>query len=217
MEQELERRMREQGLIPLETVNNRRRRDRLRNFGRNRSGIPAPIPGSADSVRNRRKRQRSLSIDDTSSVPFARVSLGGGPNTSTPRSPNSLRTAASSTVTSSRGASGTRIPRTSESQPLLPAPFSPRPISAPQQPRVATLPRAVLANRPNKSLHSQETPGGNSGAESLLLRVERSDTSHSLRFYRDEQKAIQQHRKEALFMKASLASLVYQNNLIGER
>jgi hypothetical protein len=129
MEQQLENRMREQGLILLETVNNRGFRDRLPRF---------PMPGAADPIRNRRKRQQNLSIDDTSSVPFARLSLGSGPGTSTLRSPESVHTVTSSdmqspevshristtlplpvsrTITSSRRASYTRIPRASGRQP----------------------------------------------------------------------------------------------------
>lgn len=179
---------------------------------------------AADSIRNRRKRQQDLSIDDTSSVPFARFSLGCRPGTSTPRSPQSVHTVASSdmqrpevslpmstipplpaghTVTSSRGTSYTQILRASGRQPLSLTPLASRPILTPQIPSIPPLPRAVLANRPDGSLRSQETPGGRPGALSWpLLRVVRSETSRSLRFYRDEQMAIQQQRKESLRQKA---------------
>lgn len=239
MEQQLEHRMREQGLIPLETVKNRRRRDRLRRFGRNRGGIPAPMPGSADPICNRRERHQNLTFDDTSGVPFARASLGGGPGTSTPRSPNSVYTVASSdmrspesshwistgllssvsrTATSTRGVSRTRISRTCGSQPLLPVPFSPRPVFAPQLSNVARLPLAVFADRPSRSPRTQETPGESPGALSLPpFRVVCSDTSHSLRFYRDEQMAIQQQQKEALSQKASSTLLINDKNLYGEQ
>lgn len=230
MEQQLENRMREQGLIPLETVRNRSFRDRLPKI---------PMPSAADSIRNRRKRQQNLSIDDTSSVPFARLSQGGGLGTSTPRSPASVHTVASSdmqslevspwisatppcpishAVTSSRGASNTRVLSASGRQPLSSTPFAPRPILVPQLPIISPLPRTVLANRPNRSFRSQETPVGSQGALSLPpLRVVRSETSHSLRFYRDEQMAIQQRQKESLSRKPSSALLVKHKNFFSEQ
>jgi hypothetical protein len=217
--------MREQGLIPLETVNNRGFRNRLSRL---------PMPRVVDPIRNRRKRQQDLSIDDTSSVPFARLSLRGEPGTSTRRSWKSVHTVMSSdmrspevshristtpllpvsrTVTSSRRASHTWIPRASGRQPLSRTPFAPRPILVPQQPSIAPLPRAVLPNRPNRSPRSQETPVKSSGAMSLPpLRVVRSETSHSLRFYRDEQMAFQQRQKELLSQKSNSTLLANHKN-----
>ena len=206
--------MREQGLIPLETVNNRRFRDRLPTI---------PMRSAADSIRNRRKHQQDLSVDDTSTVPFARLSCR--PGTSTPRAPQSCHTVASSdmqrpevslrmsttpplpashTVTPSRGTSYAQISRAPGRQPLSLTSLAPRPILAPQIPSIPPLPRAVLANRPDGSLRSQEIPGGRPGALSWPpLNVVRSETSRSLRFYKDEQMAIQQQQKESLRQKAS--------------
>ena len=222
--------MREQGLIPLETVNNRRFRDRLPKI---------TMPSVADPIRNRRKRQQNLSIDDISSVPFVRLSQGGGLGIWTPRSPESIHTVTSSdmqslevspwisttppfpvshAVTSSRGASNTRKLRASGRQPLSSTPFAPRPMLASQLPIISPLPRTVLANRPNRSLRSQETPVGSQGALSLPpLKVVRSETSHSLRFYRDEQIAIQQRQMESLSRKTSSALLVKHKNFFSEQ
>lgn len=217
----LQEMLRDEGLIPLETVKNRGLRERL---GLNRGMIPVPDP-----IKNRQPRRSNRSSGTTQNArPVQPSSQRGHDSWPSPR-PNSTHTTASSSGQGSINSPLSPSPWSPISPPLPVIPSSPQtpnasrptraqrsdsttpaphPRSFPLQPTISPLPRALRSHR---ILHSDNTSLSRPSADSTRLPlpvcpVLRSETQSSLKFYKDEQIAMEQMR-EALRKKGSASSL----------
>lgn len=138
----LQERLEEQGLIPLQTIDNSLR-------GRLGRGLRRGPVSSRDQISNRRTRRHDLSVSTT--APLLPSSAASEPGTWTPRRPGSARTVASS------------IGQHSFASPLNPysvsSPLSPNPHLAPPLPIVPSTPRSATVVRTPHTPRAARTQG----------------------------------------------------------
>lgn len=214
--------LRKEGLIPLETVNNQGLRERL--------GLKKGEPPASDPISNRRTRRRDRRISSTAPAPLVQPFRNSGHGSWPPRRPDSVYTVANSIDRRSVSPLLSSSPWSSMAPPLPVNPTSPqdpvasrssrardsdssspppRPCHTSVQPIISPLPRAFRAQQVVTSLQNDSDARTSSAAtrlSPLASSIPQSETQHSLRFYRDEQVAMQQAR-EALSKKRSVSSL----------